>query len=117
MMVLGDVSLAGITITLYDFNSLPKATTVTDSSGNYLFSNLPHGSYTSLRRLSPLVSIAESDTSGSMVDGSISVYLPGGKNSTNNNFVVEPLRLIAGNVLEELLSHYIQGSDALRCLV
>ena len=47
MMVLGDVSLAGITVTLYDFSGLPKATTVTDSSGNYLFSNLPHGSYTS----------------------------------------------------------------------
>ena len=96
-------------VTLYDFNGLPKATTVTDSSGNYLFSNLPHGSYIVKETITPGF-VAESDTSGSLVDGSISVYLPGGKNSTNNNFVVEPLRLIAGNVLE-LLSPK-KGGDA-----
>jgi hypothetical protein len=38
--------LAGVTVTLYDSHGNIVATTVTDASGNYAFSNLPDGTYT-----------------------------------------------------------------------
>ncbi len=41
----GEVGKSGVTVNLYDCGNVYKATTTTDGNGNYLFSNLPAGSY------------------------------------------------------------------------
>ncbi|KAI2496384.1 oxidoreductase [Fragilaria crotonensis] len=96
---IGDTNLAGVLITLLDKNLDPIATTLTDSSGNYVFNDIPAGDYF----------VKESNLPGyldvSDVDGGnpnlISVSLAGGEDSTGNDFVDEPARRIDGSVLED----------------
>jgi hypothetical protein len=41
----GEPGIAGVTVTLYSASGVAIATTITDATGNYLFTNLPAGSY------------------------------------------------------------------------
>lgn len=41
----GEVGAPGVTVNLYDSNNVLISTDVTNSSGNYLFPNLPLGDY------------------------------------------------------------------------
>jgi len=41
----GEVGAPGVTVNLYDSNNVLISTDVTNSSGNYLFPNLPPGDY------------------------------------------------------------------------
>ncbi|HMN33596.1 MAG TPA: SdrD B-like domain-containing protein [Chitinophagaceae bacterium] len=40
-----ELGISGVTVTLYDVNGLPVATTVTDATGHYLFDKLTPGTY------------------------------------------------------------------------
>ena len=84
----GDVGLANVTITLLDSTGTPVATTTTDSAGNFVFNDVPLGSYTLVETNLPNY-VDVSDTDGPN-DNMISVTLTAGAaNSTGNVFVDE----------------------------
>ena len=84
----GDVGLANVTITLLDSTGTPVATTTTDSAGNFVFNDVPLGSYTLVETNLPNY-LDVSDTDGPN-DNMISVTLTvGAANSTGNVFVDE----------------------------
>ena len=84
----GDVGIANVTITLLDSTGTPVATTTTDSAGNFVFNDVPIGSYTLVETNLPNY-LDVSDTDGPN-DNMISVTLTvGAANSTGNVFVDE----------------------------
>ncbi len=98
----GDLNLAGVTITLRDSGDTTTiATTTTDSSGNYSFTNVTPGSYlvkeTNLGIYSSDVSdedsvndgANDSDTNSSTTDNTLPVDLVAGESDTGNDFVDE----------------------------
>jgi von Willebrand factor type A domain/SdrD B-like domain len=96
----GNTPLGGVTITLWTADETVVAVTVTDSSGNYAFVDLPAGDFvvvqTNLAGYSDV-----SDTGGDPLDNRIPVKLAVGENSIGNNFVDERLGSVAGKVEED----------------
>ena len=72
----GEPGIPGQTVTL---TGPVNATTTTDANGNYLFSNLPGGSYS-------IVAPTIADNKNLETTSPLSVNLPDGGNSTDNNF-------------------------------
>ena len=59
----GDTPIAGVTIVLKDAMGNPVATTTTDVNGNYIFINVPAGSYT-VEQLNSLIHPDVGDSDG-----------------------------------------------------
>lgn len=92
----GDASLAGVTVELYDAAGNLIATTMTDASGTYRFTDLPAGNYT-LREIQPIGFLQGGQRAGSgggddSLDDVISDIVIGfGDRFTNYNFCeIEP---------------------------
>ena len=96
----GDLDLGGVTITLYDEEREVVATTVTDSNGNYLFTDLPEGTYVVIEtNLEGYLDVSDVDGAN---DNTIGVPLARGQNVTGRDFVDERARSIGGIVLEDI---------------
>jgi len=85
----GDTNMSSVLISLLDNSGFVIRTTLTDTSGNYLFSSLPSGNYTVVE-LNPPGFVDVSDVDG-LNDNRIFVVLGSGMNSTGNDFVDERL--------------------------
>jgi uncharacterized surface anchored protein len=99
----GDVNLAGVPIKLMDSTgTVVVATTLTDTSGNYIFVGLVPGSYFVVETNLPVAPLDVSDSDGGNLN-TIAVSIGGPKPliSNDNNFVDEPTRTISGVVLED----------------
>ncbi|MCP2728672.1 SdrD B-like domain-containing protein, partial [Limnofasciculus baicalensis] len=84
----GDVNLSGVTIELLSGTTVIASTT-TDASGNYSFTNQPAGTYiVKQTNLGGYSDVSDTDAPN---DNLIDVTLPAGGNSTGNNFVDERL--------------------------
>ena len=80
-----DSGISGVTIELLDDQSNVIDTTVTDSSGNYSFTNVAPGDYT-IRETDPANHISTADVDGAN-DNTIAVTLPPGGSSTGNDYL------------------------------
>ena len=96
----GDVNLGEVPIKLLDSSGGVVATTETDASGNYVFYDVPAGTYGVMETniASFALDVSDSD-SGDL--NMIAVTITAGFNSTGNDFVDEPSRTISGTVLED----------------
>ncbi|MCK6396641.1 SdrD B-like domain-containing protein, partial [Zoogloea sp.] len=105
---LGDTPIAGATVVLKDAQGNPVATTTTDGSGNYVFNNVPAGSYTVEETNKP------GYTDVSDVDGGnpnvISVTLTQGQSSTGNDFVDERPATLGDRVWEDTNANGVQDA-------
>ena len=82
----GDVDLAGVNITLLDGSGNVIASRLTDSDGNYVFSDLPAGTYSVVEKNLPGY-LDVSDVEGNPLDNKILVVLSPGNNITGRDFV------------------------------
>ncbi|MDD3328251.1 MAG: SdrD B-like domain-containing protein, partial [Zoogloea sp.] len=105
---LGDTPIAGATVVLKDANGNPVATTTTDANGNYVFNNVPAGSYTVEETNKP------GYTDVSDVDGGnpnvINVTLTQGQSSTGNDFVDERPATLGDRVWEDTNANGVQDA-------
>ena len=86
--------MEGVLVSLYDNTFTIIATTLTDSSGNYLFADLPPGSYIVTEQNRDDVNLDVKDSDGGDSPNEIAVLL-GGDNplhSVGNDFVDEKCR-------------------------
>ncbi|MDJ0647278.1 MAG: SdrD B-like domain-containing protein [Xenococcaceae cyanobacterium MO_188.B19] len=112
----GEVNLENVTITLTNTTTSATVTTTTDASGNYIFADLPSGTYTVVEtNLSGYADVSEQDSvtddvtndtdlegSGSSNDNILDVVLIAGEEDSGNDFIDEALpETIAGKVLED----------------
>ncbi len=99
----GDTPLENVTVELLDSGGNVIATTTTDASGNYTFTNQPAGSYT-IRQTNLAGYSDVSDIDGGNLN-QIAVTLTAGVDSTGNDFIDEvtppTLANISGNVSED----------------
>ena len=85
---IGDLDLARVNITLLDINKKAIVSTLTDNDGNYIFYDLPAGTYTVVEKNLPTY-LDVSDVEGNPLDNEILVVLPSGQNITDRNYVDE----------------------------
>ena len=110
----GDAPLANVVLTLKDENGndvdsdpntpgVQPTTTITGSSGFYLFSNLPPGNYQIVEQdLAGYGSVKDSDgANNNIVGDETPVTVVGGFSSGGNNFVDEQFGSLSGQVLED----------------
>lgn len=98
----GDDNLDGVLIELEDAEGNTVATTMTDSSGSYVFYDLPEGSYTVKEtNLPDFLDVSDIDGGDPNI---ISVVIGGDEpiNATGRDFVDEICRKIDGEVLEDV---------------
>ena len=98
-----DVPIGGVLITLTNSSGAVIATTLTDTSGFYVFIDLPAGQYI-VKETTPKGYLDVSDVDGG--DQNMIAVALGGRavplNSTDNDFVEEKGRSVTGVVLEDL---------------
>lgn len=109
----GDTAIAGVTLELLNSASAVIATTVTDASGNYIFSNLTNGTYSVREPIQPpgtangltIAGTINGVTVGTATAASVvpsvigSIVLPPNGTSINNNFAeVGAVNTISGFV-------------------
>jgi protocatechuate 3,4-dioxygenase beta subunit len=104
----GDTPIAGVTVVLKDAQGNPVATTTTDANGNYVFNNVPAGSYTVEETNKP------GYTDVGDIDGGnpnqISVTLTPGQSSTGNDFVDERPATLGDRVWEDTNANGVQDA-------
>ena len=97
----GDDNLVGVLVVLKNKNGTVVATTLTDSMGDYVFYDLPAGTYSVTETNLVDVPLDVKDTDGGDANV-ISVILGGGENSTGNDYVDEKCRKVMGFVKEDV---------------
>ncbi len=96
----GETPLAGVTVKLYDAAGALIATTTTDAAGDYLFVNVPDGTY-SVAEVDPAGYISVNDADGD-TDNTIAVTVSGAA-VTDKDFVDAPAPgALSGTVYEDL---------------
>jgi hypothetical protein len=87
---IGDNPLAGVTVVLYDKDGNKVAETVTDSSGNYEFLDVPQGKY-KIVEIQPNGYLDVDKTDGDYVNegdiNTIFIDMDAGENDTNNGYI------------------------------
>jgi protocatechuate 3,4-dioxygenase beta subunit len=104
----GDTPIAGVTVVLKDAQGNPVATTTTDANGNYVFNNVPAGSYTVEETNKPGYTDV-GDTDGGNPN-QISVTLTPGQSSTGNDFVDERPATLGDRVWEDTNANGVQDA-------
>ncbi len=101
--------ISGVTVVLETTNGVPVATNLTSASGNYVFTNVPPGSYV----------VVETDKSGWYStgdsvppnDNQVPVTLLSAQASTGNNFLDAQLAQITGSVKLDVNGNGIADSN------
>jgi uncharacterized repeat protein (TIGR01451 family) len=112
IMDAGELPLAGVSVYLTDENGDPLAFTTTNAGGQYLFSNLPLGTYNVTVDTSTLPSdkqiIPSADPDGGDDSTSTTELTVNAPNDLNQDFAYQPLP--PGGVIGDLLWHDTNGN-------
>ena len=96
----GDVNLNDVPIKLLDSSGGLVATTATDANGNYVFYDVPFGTYAVMETNIASFPFDVSDNDGGDLNMiAVTINPAYGANSTGNDFVDEPSRTISGCLL------------------
>jgi uncharacterized surface anchored protein len=98
---LGDVPLVGVLITLLDSTGVTLATTLTDTTGSYVFADVKDGSYFVVEKNLDGTFTDVSDRDGGVDLNKIAVTLSNGVGSGGNDFVDERPGTISGLVTDD----------------
>jgi len=91
---IGDIKIPQVLVALIDKDAKIIATTATDKNGEYIFVDIPPGKYS-------VVETNRAEYPLDVTSSILTVDLPPGEKSTDNNFVDEVCRRIVGSVQED----------------